>query len=183
MWKAFSFAVVASAMLGVTGCATIKVNTDWDREANFTSYRTFNWLQPQGEGLRGQGARGQGAPGARGGRGGLPQTLLDQRVRSSVETELTAKGLQLRQANPDLMIIYHSDVNQRIDVTRWGYYGRRVAVQQYPEGSLVIDMIDARTREVVWRCAARIDFRTERDPTERVTKTVNKMFEEYPPKS
>jgi hypothetical protein len=80
-------------------------------------------------------------------------------MMGAVEKHLATRGLELSSVGiPDLLIHYHANVTQRIDVNRvdrqYGYcYGEdcRVRVMEYEAGTLVLDMVDTRTNRVVWR--------------------------------
>ena len=89
--------------------------------------------------------------------------LLDKRVKGAVSSQLGAKGHKEDQASPSFLIAYHIGSEDKVSVTDWGYrygpgpwgyYGRDIDVRQYTEGTLVIDFVDASTKQLVWRGAA-----------------------------
>ena len=55
---------------------------------------------------------------------------------------------------------------------------------QYEEGTLVIDMIDARTNQLVWRGMVKdtiLDFHNINEVDETVVKNVSELLAEFPP--
>jgi hypothetical protein len=49
-------------------------------------------------------------------------------------------------------------------------------------GTLVVDMLDAATRELVWRAIARDSLSDKTDKNEKkLAKATRKMFEDFPP--
>lgn len=66
---------------------------------------------------------------------------------------MAGRGFALAPAgNPDLLIHYHANISQRIDVAgvdrNYGYGGE---AREYEAGTIVLDIVDARTQQVIWR--------------------------------
>lgn len=166
----------AGSLLGLAlflfGCASLSVTHDFDRATDFSRYRTFNWIERTDE----------------------QSGLLSKRIQSAVNAGLIAKGLHLDPAAPDLLLAYHFGVEDKVEVTDWGYTypgryggwgGGGVDVRQYQEGTLILDLIDVGTKELVWRASATGVL--EENPTaDKIEKNVNtavsKMLDKYPPK-
>ena len=124
----------------------------------------------------------------------VPQTsLLDQRIHKSVEYEMEQRGITAGD-DPDLLVVYHIGTQEKIQVTDWGYNysdyywgygGRQIDVHQFTEGSLVIDLIDAETKKLVWRgTGTGVVDKTQRTPEEmqdRVDNIINKIMKSFPP--
>ena len=131
-WMTLSAAIAA--------CAPLSVSSHIQPGADFSRYRTYDW-----------------AP-----RDALPtgdprlddNPFFDSHVRASVERELASKGYRREPENPDLLVHYHASVQQKVDIYRTdaeaGYSYESAAVQ-YEEGTLVLDVADARTKQIVWR--------------------------------
>ena len=97
----------------IVGCATMKVKTDYDRDAHFPDVKTFNWL-PQPE-------KPVTDPIAH-------NSLMDKRIKKAVDRELTGMGYQKQSENPALLIVYRTVLEDKVDVksTSLGYgYGPR----------------------------------------------------------
>lgn len=164
-----STALLALAVLG--GCSSASIHADFDSSVDFDSYRTFSWFtEPEsGEGYEYSGP-------------------LDERIKSAVDEELKAKGLLKASTNTDLFVAYHVAKRERVEVERWGYGGwwgtGGGEAYSYDEGTLVIDVVDATTRKVVWRGTATGFLEKDATPEERqerIDEAVRKMFSDYPP--
>ena len=106
-----------------------------------------------------------------------------------MEHELAAKGYQKQAAGqPDFLIAYHANVRDKIDVDTYGYrygrYGRRIGtyttVRQYQQGTLVIDLVDANSKELFWRGWAKGEV-NDAVSKEKIDDTVAKILDKYPP--
>ena len=147
------YAGAAVAALLLTACSTIQVSEDFDRRAPFTTYKTFSWM-PKPDKM---------PPNARAAIERNP--LLGKRIQETTAEILADKGLTPAEKDPDLLINYYVGFKQRVDITGWGYfYGPRWGYYwpylgpyddyTYTEGTLVLDFVDAKTNELVWRGVA-----------------------------
>ncbi len=159
----------------IWSCSTASVGSDSDPVANFLGYRSFALLE---------------RPTAN------PNSLLDQnppavlQIEASITRELTTKGF--RQQNPasaDLLVAYHGGENGKVNVHRWGYsygprkwYGkRRLPERSYKSGTLVIDIIDARSRQLIWRGSRAGVISSPQSTRKHVDKAVEKILRDFPP--
>jgi hypothetical protein len=162
-------------VFGAVACANWTLKTDYNRMADFSQYRTYAWLPPP--------------PSASEAR--YVNTLVDQRIKQEVAARLAQKGIyEDRTGHPDFLIAYHVATEQKVDVTNWGYYigpwwgwygGPGVDVYSYTEGSLVIDFIDAQTRNVFWRGYAARPIEYPEVGSPKAAEAVDKMLRNYPP--
>jgi len=172
-----------SLSLGLFGCSSITVNHDYDPDANFGAFTTYRWAN-------------QSSSSSEGGAQAALQSsdLLAQRIRKAVDAELAKEGLTLTEGDADLLVAYHTGIKDEINVTDWGYSygdaywgwgGRQIDVYQYQQGTLVIDMIETKNKELVWRGWAQKTL-SENPTPEKTDKTiqdaVKKIFQRYPPK-
>ena len=157
------------ALLAVMNCSSSNVTTDYDRDANFAQYKTYDWVpNPREENRR---------------------SFLDKRVKTGVDRELGAKGFQQTNESPDLLIAYHSGVKDKVDVTRYGYrygyrgrrWGTAVDVRHYKEGTLILDIIDAKSKDLLWRGAA-TDVVDRDERAEQIENAIKALIERFPPK-
>ena len=164
---------VASVFIFLASCSSISVNTDYDQQADFSAYKTFAWI-PQ---RKGAAAR---------------NPLMDKRIKKAVNEELIAKGYTGNTSGPDLLLAYHTGMRSKVDVTSWGYgYGRYwrypgggVSVYQYQEGTLVLDIVDAQKKELVWRGIAQkalSETSSVEKREENLKKIVAKLLKNFPP--
>ena len=162
----------------LVGCSSVDVTTDYDRDANFSQYRTFDWME-----------RHNPRDGGPAGNVGLSDPLAQKHIRNAVERELLAKGIKQTETNPDVLIMVHASTRNQVDVERYGYrygrWGRRYAsvttVDRYKEGSIIVDFIDARTKDMVWRGVAQDALRKGDSRAEYVDECMKQLFKEYPP--
>ena len=168
--------------VALAACSSVKVQTEYDKTTNFKGYKTYAWI-PQEPGP-------EQAPAAR-----------DPRIREAVvrgiDDGLAAKGLTKAQPNqtPDLLVAVHGFAVNQIDVRTYGYaYGPSpygyyptlatpggVDVRQYRAGTLIIDLVDAATKQMVWRGTATDTF----DPgaeAKTISKAIDATLAEYPPR-
>ncbi len=180
--------ILLSGALGVlllatlTGCSSISVNYDYDQNAAFGSYRTYAWL--------GSPDTGNANPAVN----KLSSDLLDKRIHEAVDAEMGNRNITAAD-NPDVLVKYFLGTEDKVQVTDWGYRysdyywghgGRQIDVTQYTEGTLVVDIIDAATKTLVWRGTATgtVDGqqRTPEQLQERINEVVAKIFANFPPK-
>jgi hypothetical protein len=169
--------LVAAAGLIAAGCSPIKVLVDYDVGADFRPYETFDRLDNRPNVSIAADARDGKFAGW---------------VYDAVTAELIEKGLRRDQVDPDILVIYYLGENVKIDVDargyrysgRYGGWGDPIDVFEYREGTLVLDLIDGRTMDLVWRAAARNVWDEESLPAEseaRIGEAVKKMLASYPP--
>lgn len=144
-----------------------KVNTDFDKTFDFAAAKTYAWLP--------------GHP--------VANPLMHQRILDAIDSNLSARGLTKADSDPDLYVEYAGSTKEDIQIDEWGYGGwrwggsRTVDVNKILVGMLVVDLIEAREKKLVWRGVA---TDTVSDKPEKNEKKINnaakKMFEKYPPK-
>ncbi|MEQ1868923.1 MAG: DUF4136 domain-containing protein [Vicinamibacterales bacterium] len=136
---AFALLVIVAA----TGCATMSVSSHMEPNLTTSNYRTFGWAKP--DVLPAGDAR-------------LEQNaFFKDHIEGAVEKEFGARGLTMSDT-PDLLVHYHAVITPRLDVNRLdresGYcYDEDCSARvfEYEQGTLVIDIVDAKTKRVIWR--------------------------------
>lgn len=170
-------------MLLMASCSSITVNTDFDSQANFGSYKTYAWIEkPIAEAGDADAAQRMNA-------------LLDKKIKSAVDAQLATKGMTPAAENPDVLLIYHMGVDRKVEVQNWGYMypqypyggwrGGRVDVYDYKTGTMILDIIDAQAHQLVWRGTATKTIDQTARPEEReanLNAIMVKLFAKYPPK-
>jgi hypothetical protein len=130
------------------------VKTDYDPSFDFQSLKTFTF-KPQN--------RKPADPLA-------ANTLVSDRIRQALESQLTAAGYQYQtKAEPDFLVAYHFRTKQQTDIEdldygmpyrwRWGF-GPDLLVRHYTVGTLIVDLIDPKTRKLIWRGSVSNDLAT-----------------------
>jgi hypothetical protein len=183
--KSAGLATVAGLLLLLAGCAETQrqVRSDYDRTANFNSYRTFDFFTEAG----------------RSPTGGDYSTLIAQRIEAAIEREMAARGY-VRAQNPDLLVNFRVTVKnvQKVSTvptagppaysyrygaySGWPTYSYETWVRDYDEGTLLIDLVDASRQQLVWEGAG--TGRVTQKKLDNIEATVNAavaaIFERYP---
>lgn len=144
----------------VAGCASSsKILTDYDRDANFGAYNTYNFVEGAGPDY------------------GQYQSLFTQFVIEAATVEMEKRGYT-KADDPDLLVNFGAKLDDKIDVRTTsapmtgGYYGYRhggygygawngygyateTHVSEYTEGTFNIDIIDNKRRQLVWEAVGR----------------------------
>ena len=169
-------------LLGPTGCATssrVGVTNDFDHAVNFRAYKTWAWYPQQPGDPEGGPAKGY-------------QSFLDKRMRAAVTAEMTRKGLTETLAAPDIYVAYSARVEDKQQVSPYnnmgypfgyGYYGRNnyPPMTQYKAGTVVIDIIDARRKELAWRGTGQAQVSQSTIDEAETRRIVNGILGTYPP--
>jgi hypothetical protein len=159
-----------------TSCSSVRVASDYDREANFNSYQSFAFFKP-----------------------GIDKAdisdLDKKRILRAIEAEMQAKGFT-KSDNPDLLVSIFTKTNENINIYQnnmmgWGYgwgwhpwyWGSGFnTVNRTSEGTLYIDLIDAEKKELVWQGMGTAALAREvNKKQERINEIVKKILEKYPP--
>ena len=168
---------VCTMFILVVGAAAFaqRVKTDFDHQGNFTQYKTYSWQEIK-----------------------PTNSLWDARIKSAVDAQLAAKGWTQVDSGGDVAIVaIKTTQTQRTLQTfydgmgggwRWrGFGGMGEATtteQDYKEGTLVVDMYDASTKQLIWRGSAEDTLSDKESKNEKnLDKGVAKMFKGFPPGS
>ncbi len=174
----------AGAALLALGCATVQVATDYDRTVDFSQYHTFQLV---GGHLVHEGVSDDS------------NTLVKDRIEAALRATLQSKGLQeaTKEApGSDLDVGYFAGARTRTEIEAMPSYGPGFGpfwsggwwdptyndwwTRTYNEGTLVIDLVDAHTRRLVWRAYAQTEIHVPVSE-EKVREAVSKAFRSFPP--
>lgn len=125
-----------------------------------------------------------------------PQLMFD-RIHKAVQQALTNKGLrevQLSQ-NPDLLIRYWGNPPSQVNVATmgnwspyrpyidsyWSWIYNDVSNASAKEGSLIIDLIDPRSKDLAWRVYLMRKITTPDKEWKKADEELARAFEAYPP--
>jgi Domain of unknown function (DUF4136) len=157
-----------------------QIRVDGDPTVNLSSYKTFGFF-PTVETDKSK-----------------YTTMISSRLKDATRRELQKRGYQEAEANPQLLVNFNTNVENRTDVQSSpsaGYYGYRagaygmwagypqdVRTTHYQEGTLAIDLVDAAKKQLVWQgiAQARITKSMRENPTETIDSVVADIFAEYP---
>ena len=189
-WLCFFLAVMWTA----AGCEpTPKIGYDFDRSTDFSAYHTYAWMSGDQEKTGDRRA---------------DSSAVDMRIRIAVGTQLRLKGYQtLPEGTPDFFVAYHVGLKDSSPSISTQYYSDGMAghafshsadsrsasgaapslneTASYLTGSLLIDVIDAGTKKLVWRgtAAGEVDpGLTSQQRDERTKAIVHSILSHFPPK-
>lgn len=162
----------------LVGCASgPKVFVNQDPAADFGQYRTFGFPAKLGTDDR------EGYT-----------SLLSQYLKEAATRELQARGYRLAE-NPDLLVNFAVMTKEKIRSTSTptygGFYGYRgygawggyeTTVTQYTEGTLSIDLADAKRNQLVWEAAivGRLRDEDRKNLKATVDAAVQRLFQDFP---
>jgi hypothetical protein len=182
------YSVLIGFILFCMGCATFSVNYDFDPEADFARIKTYDW-SPIPEKAK-------------------MDELALKHIKFDVNKQLQAKGLSMSPEKPDILIAVHGGKEKRVDVQEWGYqygdynyihtgpfpgrfvpqpapreyyeYRSGLDTYEYEVGTLVLDIVDANKKTLIWRGTATGVVDPDK-PSEQINEIVSKMFDNFPP--
>lgn len=183
MTRVSMLGTLALTLTLAAGCAT-KPPHEFDSAANFSNLKTFKWLEPT-----------YGEEGVNLSHPVLQSPLLGQRVRRAVTATLEAKGFRAVEENPDFLVTFHT-AESETERRHGGYvqlgYGRfsphwgsavllDMTPRNFQEGTLIIDIVDASTEDLIWR-GWRDAYLTQRNfSEEQIGETVQYILTAFPP--
>ncbi|OUR91370.1 hypothetical protein A9Q87_10435 [Flavobacteriales bacterium 34_180_T64] len=162
--------------LFVTSCAPIYVNYDYEKTADFTQYKTYNYYKDLETGL---------------------SELDTKRLLNSLDMSLQAKGFS-KSETPDMFINITSSEyieSQRSTVGvgvggTGGNVGGGISVgiplgQSNVNRQITIDFIDENGIGLIWQAISETTYNPDASPEKRQEKfkaIVDKVLSQYPPK-
>jgi hypothetical protein len=175
--------LAVAAALSFVGAAAIAqdVKIDFDKDANFAAVKTFSakigtsWNNP----------------------------ISEKRITAEIEETLTKKGWAKADADKaDALVVLHGATEKQKTLNTfysgmggYGGYGWRgmggggmgtatTTTSEYLVGTLVVDIFDAKTKQLMYRGIAQdeISDKPEKN-TKKVAKAAEKLFKDFPPGS
>jgi len=180
--------LIAAAATVLAACAVApRVYSSQKPNLDFTSYATYGYVSDLGT----------DEPGA-------PRSLLTQYLIAAVDPEMQAAGYRYVEQGGDLLVNFYVETQEKMEsrlrgpgptsYVGVGYYMYRrglymawrsypdAEVEMYTQGTLNIDVADARQRELVWEGIAigRVTEAVLRDVQGAVDDVVPRMFATFP---
>lgn len=165
----------------IAGCSNVEVHTDYDSAVNFASYKTYFWTK-------------------------TPTTknpLMAPRIVAEIDGQLFAKGWKSVPTadQADALIAAHVTTQEREQIDTMynnvgpgGWYGPGFAggwagagvststVSYFTVGTLLVDILDAKTKKGIWHGTAAGTVTDDPQQNEKeVAEAVSKMFKDFPP--
>jgi Domain of unknown function (DUF4136) len=166
--------IAAVAIAGGLSCATaVKTDVGWNTKADFSRYKTWAWKDD----------------------GSIRDPTWNRRVQAVFEDELAKHGLTRSDKDASLWLAVHWRLSSETRVDSyspaWGYgWGpywsapSMTTVYEVPAGAMVVDLVDAERKQILWRANASAEIRANKENAERedrLREIVAKLFAGYPP--
>jgi len=170
--------LIGIALLCATPAFAQQVKSDYDRSADFSQYKTYSWEQVQTQ-----------------------NPLWVDRIKTAVNSALVAKGWTQVDSggNVSIMAMEMTQNHRTLDTYYdglgggWGW-GRRfgglgigfgdatTTVDTYRVGTLVVDLFDSSTKNLIWR-GSLSDVLSDKSSKniKNLDKGVVKLFDHFPP--
>jgi len=168
------------AVLWLAACSTTpKPRSDYDPSADFSQYRTYSFVSMTGTDQA------------------QYQTLISQHFKKALRREMESRGYVYDENAPDLLVNFNARLDDKIKVSSypssgmyygyrgygaWGGYGSYTDVRQYTQGTVNIDLVDAKRQQLVWEGVVvgtvREDVMENLGP--RIDAVVTLIMAEYP---
>jgi hypothetical protein len=176
------------SLLILVSCTSVNVYSDYDKETDFSEFKTYAFYKK-----------------------GIDKVEISdldkKRILRAIEKELKLKGL-VPSENPDLLVNIFTKSREKIDVYNNNYYGwypwyygygygygygpgygpgygfGYTNVTSSTEGTLFIDLIDARKKELSWQGigVGLLSYHKNIEKKEaRINEFVNHIMTQYPP--
>lgn len=170
------------------GCSTVKVESDYNRNIDFSQLKTYAWLNEKdnpSDNVR------------------MNNKLVIESVRASVEKTLNSKGyVKTDSDKADFVITWFGAIEQKIKAQNidhfyssygygtlyqnpyWNPQSEVINTQEYEEGSLIFDFLDPENNTLLWRGIGRdkvVEGRPDDVVRQNIDKAVRQILAGYPP--
>jgi Domain of unknown function (DUF4136) len=145
-----------------------QVSVNYNHDASFSQYHTYAW---------GSNNTNQ-----------IQNSILAQVAQQDINAAMQGKGLQMVQESqtPDLILTASGGMRQQTSYSAWGMRGigggmGGITPEQNVEGTLIVDLYDAKTQSLIWRGIGQNMLNNNGNKNqEMVEKAVTKMFKQWP---
>jgi hypothetical protein len=183
--------------LAAAACShSVTVSTTTAPDANLSALRTFRILSAP--------ERRANAPQLAAQDPMLNNSITNRELRATLASALAARGFREDNQNPDFLVAFYAGARAKFDTTYWSpdplayrysyrgfrdrwawpYYGPAptyAEIREATEGTLLVDVVDARTHELLWRGQGSAEVST--DPTAyaaKLDKEARKVVDKLP---
>ena len=181
--RTFHLILTSLLLAWLSGCSTLQIKSDYDPTFDFSKLHTVAILYPQSSDDL--------------------ISLAQQRFHRAVAQSLREKGFRIvkDRQKADFFILFHLNVTQKKQIVTdyqmvglypyypgWYGYAALPVTREYSfkEGRFVVDAVDPKTHRIFWRGIAvdRLkDFKTPQARMDYIRQVVEKIFQNFPPKT
>jgi Domain of unknown function (DUF4136) len=158
-------------------CQAVHINSDYDKTINFSKFKTYAFYKT-----------------------GIDKVEISdldkKRILRSIDNEMTLKGFT-KSETPDMLINISTKEREQVNVNQfnagfgygWGFGwnpmfwgGGMNNVSTFSEGTLIIDLIDASKKELIWQGegVGHLTQNTDRKD-DNIKGFVTRILSQYPP--
>ena len=175
------------ALILLSSCQSVRVLSDYDQKANFSEYKSYAFYKT-----------------------GIDKVQISdldkKRILRAIETEMTSRGF-VKSETPDILINIFTKEQERVDIYNnnfgwggmggwgWGGYGGwgpgygwgwggGSMVSTSTEGSLYIDLVDTKSKQLVWQGKGEgtlANTKNIKKKEQRIKEFVSQIMKQYPP--
>lgn len=176
------YIILALMIIGLSGCAV----TDFDRSADFTAYKTYKWGKPQIEVSNPL----------------YDSDLIRDRISAAVEEEFAKRGIRRSERDADFIVEFRTFTEEKKQASSvypysyrfypygfypfafgWGYpyfWNTPQQVTEFTQGTLVLDIIDRGTGELIWRGSVSGNVEDASNLKKQIEKGIRAIMKKYP---
>ena len=178
MKKAYFLVLLGLSLCGSLRIFAANISTDYDHSANFSQYKTYSWLRVQ-----------------------AGDSLWADRIKQDVNAQLAAKGWTEVPSNGNASITAFRSTQEQPTLETfydglgggWGWRGRggfgggglgmaTTTTDNIKVGTLVVDIFDSQTKQLLWRGKESSDLSNNVDKNvKNLAQDTNNLFKHYPP--
>jgi Domain of unknown function (DUF4136) len=145
-----------------------QVSVNYNHGQSFAQYHTYAWGSNNANQIQ--------------------NSILAQVAQQDIDAAMQAKGLQKvkESEKPDLILTANGGMKQETSYTAWGMRGigggmGGITPQQNVEGTLIVDLYDAKTQSLVWRGIGQDTLTNNGNKNQQIVqKAIQKMFKQWP---
>jgi len=161
------------AIQAFAGCAS-SVSTNYGRGIDFSLFKTYQWRDVRP----------------------TQDAAVEDAIRGAVDAALASKGLRKVNTGAQLWVVEHTRLSEQARVntydsgwgysSSWGWGGgtTEATASEVRVGDLLVDLVDASDRSLIWRGSASRTVDPHASPAVRdaaIADAVRQMFAGYPP--
>ena len=166
MKSAVVFSALVLALSVVAGAQQVEVN--YNHNQNFANFHTYAWATNNSNQIQ--------------------NSILAQTAKQDIDSALQSKGLQMvdESQNPDLLVLANGGMKQQTSYNATGMRGigggfGTISPEQSEQGTLIVDLHEAKTKSLVWRGIAQNTLSSKGNKNQQmVGKAIQKMFKQWP---
>lgn len=172
--KKFPILLLACSVIWVTACSTlsVSVSTTFEPDAHFSRFKTYAWM-PKSDSDSVQET--------------VAAATVGHIIMEDVEKELDTIGYEKKTDGvPDFYVAYRAYVQEKTVPKVTPYMcgervcGQDVSYENIKQGTLILDIIQADTKQVVWRGTA-VGMTDPSRREELIAEAVQQLLKKYPP--